>query len=166
MVIKCHSNTKDEALGILKRACEGLPITLVATTLPEEDMQQMWASTDCLINLHRSEGFGLAVAEALARGIPVITTKQGGVLDFTDESTAFLVPGTPISAKNGSDGLYVECSGWVEPDIASAAAAITKVVEHYDDAVARALRGRDYVCQRLSQAAVQEAVSLAFRSTK
>jgi len=161
LIIKCHSNTSDDALGMLRRASVGLPITLVAETVAEEHMQELWASTDCLVNLHRSEGFGLAVAEALARGIPVITTKQGGVLDFTDDSAAFLVPGSPIS-EHMPDTIYGECSGWVEPNVAAAAVAMSEVVQRYEVALSRALRGRQYVYERLSKAAVKAAVQLAF----
>lgn len=164
MVIKCHSNTADETLGLLRCACEGLSITVVASTFTHERMHQLWASTDCLVNLHRSEGFGLAVAEALARGIPVITSKQGGVLDFTDESTAFMVPGSAIATQKADD-LYVECSGWLEPDVAAAAAAMIQVMEQYEGAVSKALRGRQRVLQRLSKAAVESAVLRAFHES-
>ena len=47
---------------------------------------------DCYVSLHRSEGFGLTLAEAMAYGRPVIATAYSGNLDFMDEHNSYLVP--------------------------------------------------------------------------
>lgn len=124
-------------------------------------MQRLWAECDCLVSLHRSEGFGLPVAEALARGIPVVVTRQGGILDFMDDRGGLLIDGVPaVPGPAGSASGYHEWSGWVEPDIQSAAAAMRLVMNNYPAAVARARNGRE----RLGDYTAPNAVLQAYLS--
>ena len=50
------------------------------------------AACDCYVSLHRSEGLGLTMAEAIACGKPVIATGYSGNLEFMDEASSYLVP--------------------------------------------------------------------------
>ena len=56
----------------------------------------MIASCDCYVSLHRSEGFGLTMAEAMYFGRPVIATGYSGNLDFMTEENSYLVPHTLV----------------------------------------------------------------------
>lgn len=147
--IKCHSGTPSSVLDRLREASGDTPVDIVAQTLDEGGMEQLWQECDCLISLHRSEGFGLPVAEAMSRAIPVIATRQGGILDFADDSVCFLVSGPAVGA-SGSSSAYAERSGWIEPDLGQAAGHILNVMAAYPSAVARASAGRDLVLERLS----------------
>jgi glycosyltransferase involved in cell wall biosynthesis len=159
--VKCHSNTPPSMLAMLKAAAGGATVEIVAETLSEDGMQRLWAECDCLVSLHRSEGFGLPVAEALARGIPVVVTRQGGILDFMDDRGGLLIDGVPaVPGPAGSASGYHEWSGWVEPDIQSAAAAMRLVMNNYPAAVARARNGRE----RLGDYTAPNAVLQAYLS--
>ena len=159
--VKCHSNTPPSMLAMLKAAAGGATVEIVAETLSEDGMQRLWAECDCLVSLHRSEGFGLPVAEALARGIPVVVTRQGGILDFMDDRGGLLIDGVPaVPGPAGSARGYHEWSGWVEPDIQSAAAAMRLVMNNYPAAVARARNGRE----RLGDYTAPNAVLQAYLS--
>jgi glycosyltransferase involved in cell wall biosynthesis len=142
---------------------EGAPIEIIARTLSPADMEVLWEQSDCLISLHRSEGFGLPVAEAIARGIPVIATRQGGILDFVDDSGGFLIDGH-ASRSRGKDSAYPEWSGWIEPDIETASQAIRAVIADYDRAAAAAMRARERLSHVTSQTAVLEAFQRAAAS--
>ncbi|WP_164177193.1 glycosyltransferase, partial [Streptococcus pneumoniae] len=50
-----------------------------------------WSSIDIYVSLHHAEGFGLTVAEAMARGIPVVATGAGATAEFCDTQTAWPV---------------------------------------------------------------------------
>ena len=159
--VKCHSNTPPTMLAMLKAAAGGACVEIIAKTLSEDGMQRLWAECDCLVSLHRSEGFGLPVAEALARGIPVVVTRQGGILDFIDDRGGLLIDGVPaVPGPAGSASGYHEWSGWVEPDIQSAAAAMRQVMNNYPAAAARARNGR----QRLGDYTAPNAVLQAYLS--
>jgi glycosyltransferase involved in cell wall biosynthesis len=71
---------------------------------------------DCYVSLHRAEGFGLGMAEALALGKPVIATDYSGNRDFLTERTGFPVP---FSLRKLMPGEYPmgEGQSWAEPDL-------------------------------------------------
>lgn len=155
--LKCHAATPAAVVAHLRQACGDAPIEILDETYDEPRMDRLWQECDCFVSLHRSEGFGLPVAEALARSIPVITTRQGGVLDFVDDNGCFLVPGPPAH-RDGHDSFYAEWTGWIEPDISTAANQMLAVVSDYDAAVERARRGRERLANVASGDAVRAAI--------
>ena len=154
--IKCHAGTPSDAIDRLLAEAGGAPVEILARTVDEAGMEALWQECDCLLSLHRSEGYGLPVAEALSRAIPVITSRQGGVLDFADDSGCLLVSGTPAMPPHGR-GQYAEWSGWLEPDTAAAAAAIVEVTSNYRAALSRAEAGRQMLQAATSPVRVREA---------
>ncbi len=60
--------------------------------LDPEAKVALMAACDCYVSLHRSEGFGLTLAEAMALGKPVIATGYSGNLEFMTPETSYLVP--------------------------------------------------------------------------
>jgi glycosyltransferase involved in cell wall biosynthesis len=102
-----------------------------------DDYFSMLDACDCYVSLHRSEGFGLTVAEAMALGKPVISTAYSSTLEFTNESNSFLVPGV-LTAVGENAAPYPPHSRWAEPDVALAANQMARV---YADRVAAAAMG-------------------------
>ena len=54
-------------------------------------MAALFARADCYVSLHRAEGFGLTLAEAMALGKPVIATGFSGNTDFMTPANSYLV---------------------------------------------------------------------------
>ena len=102
------------------------------------------ANCDCYVSLHRSEGFGLGIAEAIALGKPVIVTGYGGCLDIVDEKSAYVVPASRVPVGPGA-APYDPGDTWGEPDLAAAAAAMRRVVEAPGEARRIAELGRERV---------------------
>ena len=67
-------------------------VLITAEILSTAEKEALFAMAGSLVHPSRGEGFGLIVAEAMAAGVPVITTDAGAVADFTSNSTAWLVP--------------------------------------------------------------------------
>jgi glycosyltransferase involved in cell wall biosynthesis len=81
---------------------------------------------DCFISLHRSEGFGLNMADAMSLGTPVVATNYGGNLDFMSNQSTALVDYEVQEVGEGS-WPYNPDSLWAEPSIIHAAHQMSKV---------------------------------------
>jgi glycosyltransferase involved in cell wall biosynthesis len=108
---------------------------------------------DCFVSLHRAEGFGRAIAEAMLLGKPAIATGYSGNEDFTTPETACVVPYTLVAVGPGE---YPHATGqqWAEPDLAQAAAYMRRVVGDREWAAALGARGRALVAAQHGLAAV------------
>jgi glycosyltransferase involved in cell wall biosynthesis len=86
LVIKLHSVRGNEAdLARLQADVADLPGTVLITeTLSRAEVYQLESACDCYVSLHRSEGFGLAVAECMHLGKPVIVTDWSATAEFVD----------------------------------------------------------------------------------
>jgi hypothetical protein len=111
----------------------------------------LMSACDCYVSLHRSEGFGLTMAEAMSLGKPTIATAYSGNLAFMTAENSFLVPSrrSPVPAGCAP---YVEGDWWAEPDLEAAASVMRLVYENPQLARDRGDRGRIDVLQRCSTA--------------
>src|SRR4029079_8227158 len=103
-------------------------ITLVEGYLARQDLWALMASVDCYVSLHRAEGFGLGMAEAMACGKAVIATPWSGNVDFTRSENALLVDYTLVPLARDL-GPYKKGQVWADPDLASAASAMRQVAQ-------------------------------------
>ncbi|HEY2093049.1 MAG TPA: glycosyltransferase [Thermoanaerobaculia bacterium] len=107
---------------------------------------------DCYVSLHRSEGFGLTVAEAMALGKPVITTAYSSTEEFANESNSFPVPARMVAIGGGAPP-YPPRSRWAEPDVSIAAEQMAKVFAGRAAAAAVGAQARADIAQLHSPAA-------------
>jgi glycosyltransferase involved in cell wall biosynthesis len=108
-------------------------ILLVDARVSPSETAAMLARADCYVSLHRAEGFGLTMAEAMAVGTPVIATNYSGNLDFMSDDTAYLVPAARVRVGPGA-GHYPADHVWGEPDLDVAAELMRRVYESPDEA--------------------------------
>jgi glycosyltransferase involved in cell wall biosynthesis len=118
-VQNAESNPAEHAA--LKASLAGLPgALLIEGTLSRADVTALEACCDAFVSLHRAEGFGLALAECMALGKPVISTDWSATAEFIDSSN-----GCPVRARvvalESNHGPYARGSTWAEPDTAHAA---------------------------------------------
>ncbi len=93
-------------------------IHLIQEFLSLEDLGSLLATTDVYVSLHRSEGLGLGLMEALTVGIPVIATAYSGPLDFLTDQNSELISFTrmPIDPELPVYRPMAGVSSWAEPD--------------------------------------------------
>ena len=106
---------------------------------------------DCYVSLHRSEGFGLTLAEAMAQARPTIATGYSGNMAFMSPENAFLVPWQPALVPTGCEP-YPAGHRWASPDLAAAAALMRTVYENRSLAEERGRRAAADVRAGLSYA--------------
>ncbi|WP_426592762.1 glycosyltransferase [Cellulomonas sp. McL0617] len=97
------------------------------------------AHSDAYVSLHRSEGLGLTMAEAMAWGKPVVATGYSGNLQFMNDDNSFLVPWAAATIP-GSAAPYPTGGRWAEPDLDAAARLMRRLVD--DPAAAAAVGER------------------------
>ena len=108
------------------RAAEDPRIHLVAASLEREELLALYGCCDVFLSLHRSEGFGRGMAEALQLGIDVIATAYGGNTDFCTGPLAHPVRCQEVPIPRGA---YPCADGhvWGEPDLDHAAELMQQV---------------------------------------
>lgn len=127
-------------------------IELVERYLEPGEIAALIAKADCYVSLHRSEGFGLTLADSMALGTPVIATGYSGNTDFMNERNSYLVDWTRTLVGTDSD-IYPPEGSWAEPDVDHAAALMRHVWEHPSEAREKAARARRDIEQQYSPAA-------------
>lgn len=155
LVIKTQNPDRNpEALAKLKKALSGLEhTTLIARTLSREDVHGLESACDAFVSLHRSEGFGLAVAEAMFLGKPVISTDWSATAEFVNENNGYPVPYDLIKLTE-THGPYEKGQVWADPRIAAAAACMREVAENPEAARQKGLQAAADIREGYSPAAI------------
>jgi glycosyltransferase involved in cell wall biosynthesis len=109
----------DEAELIRCAVADRPDIVLMDGYLSEADQAALVAVSDCYVSLHRAEGLGLTLADAMALGKPVVATRYSGNLDFMNDANSFLVPFEYTAVPEGTRS-YPAGAPWAEPDVHSA----------------------------------------------
>jgi len=129
-------------------------IRVIDQTLSYRDLLGFKRACDCYVSLHRSEGWGFGMIEAMQLHLPVVTTAYSGNMEFCSAETAFLVD-YDLVAPMPHEYIFVERgSRWAEPSIASAASALREVYADPAAAKARAERAFRGVQEGFSIAAI------------
>jgi glycosyltransferase involved in cell wall biosynthesis len=131
-------------------AAHGRPdIHIIDRSLSSEQLNGLMAACDCYVSLHRSEGYGLTMAEAMAIGKPVIGTGYSGNLDFMNEQNSYLVEHEP--GRVGPDcEIYPPEGRWAQPSVEHAAQLMRRVIEHPEEAAAKGERAKADIARLLS----------------
>lgn len=140
----------------------GLAIRFDGRQLSRRELLRLIAGADCYVSLHRAEGFGYTMAEAMAYGVPVIASGYSGNLEYMSAENSFLVPCREAFVKS-ADGPFQRGSVWGEPDLAAAIAWMRWIAERPADAVAVGREGRKSVRAKLTAAAVSETIADYFK---
>lgn len=101
-------------------------IVVIDRTLKDNEVRNLMRAADAFVSLHRSEGFGRGLAEAMALGVPAIGTGYSGNLDFMTPDTSLLVD-HGMKALKANEYPFAENQEWAEPDIDHAVDLMEKV---------------------------------------
>jgi len=136
LVLKAtHGTDHPKDLAAVHSACEGANVRIIDSVLTREECQQLTTVADSYVSLHRSEGFGLTMAEAMMCEKPVIATAYSGNVDFMSDDDSFLVPYKLVTIEKSS-GPYKAGYHWAEPDL-DYAVDIMRYVKDHPEAAAK-----------------------------
>jgi glycosyltransferase involved in cell wall biosynthesis len=156
-----HSADYPEVMEPLSKALDEVGGILIPDTYTRQQMNDLFSVIDCYVSLHRAEGFGLGMAEAMACGKAVIGTAYSGNVDFMTPENSYRVdftlrPVQPDDHRYRQELLDYYRVGWIwaEPDVDHAASLMRQVYEHPEEGRARGERAAAHMRDHFSPAAV------------
>lgn len=129
LVIKVQNAAANAAdFAAISRSVQDIPGTvIISETLSREDIYALEAACDCFVSLHRSEGFGLAVAESMYLGKPVIATGWSATSEYLNSENGLPVRYSLVELAE-NHGPYAKGSTWADPDVEHAAKLMRGIV--------------------------------------
>ncbi|MFM9266341.1 glycosyltransferase [Tychonema sp. BBK16] len=132
---------------LLKQAEGYSSISFIEGHLKKEEIHALVNNCDCYVSLHRAEGFGLTMAEAMYYGKPVIATGYSANMEFMNVGNSFPVKYRLVTSPE-NNGPYPQGSIWADPDIEHAASLMQYVFQNCNEA------------QKVGTRAIQEVKSI------
>jgi len=106
-------------------------IIVIDSVFTDNEIKNLIRCCDCFVSLHRSEGFGRGMAEAMLLGKPVVATGYSGNLEFMNDSNSCLVRYKMVEVEKGSYP-FGDNQVWAEPDIDHAVSLMVMLVDNRD----------------------------------
>jgi GT2 family glycosyltransferase/glycosyltransferase involved in cell wall biosynthesis len=161
LVVKYHSSRACfDLVRALKKKYAGANIMFLDFLLTDEQANALQDVTDCLVSPHRAEGFGLNIAEMMARGKPVIATGYSGNLEFCNSENCILLPFRFTEVTHNA-GPYPAGPLWAEPDHAALVTAMQRLVETPGLAAEVGEAARQSIAGQLSLDAISQVMGSA-----
>jgi len=153
MVIKAlpsyHGMDVKKDMAELYHRSDSAPIIVWDAVLPSHLLSGFYTAGNCLVFPSRGEGFGLPPLEALACGVPVITTNYSAPPEYLKKDGEVL-PGVElidykIKPFDGSDSIYYHGFNWALPSVSHLRRLMRKVFNNYEKYKAGALESSEYI---------------------
>ncbi|MEO1015845.1 MAG: glycosyltransferase [Pseudomonadota bacterium] len=150
LVVKVHggAHTHDARRELASLLAKDDCVILIDLPMDGARYAALQEACDAYVSLHRSEGFGLNIAECMRLGRPVVATGYGGNADFLDETTGYPVPYEMVAVKPG-EYPHGEGQKWAEPDLEAAAAILREIANDPNAARARGEAARRSIIEAM-----------------
>lgn len=136
---------------------------IVRQDMQPQELAGLVRACDCYVSPHRSEGFGLTVAEAMVQGLPVIATDYGGTVDFVTDEVGFPLRYNLIEIERG-EGPYPKGAIWSDPSREHLRELLRMVVANPRAAAAKGQLARARILRDYSAAAVGKLIEKRLRA--
>ena len=144
------SNYPDGKTLIERAMGSAANISVIDRIMTDAELDGLYQQADTVLSLHRSEGFGLTLAEAMGRGIPVVATDWSGNTDFLTRETGCPVPCTLVPACDPQATYNYPDMMWAEADVGQAALALQQLRDSPALAEAFGKAGADFASRTWS----------------
>jgi hypothetical protein len=141
-----RSESYPSELNMLRAACSTNNVRILDRVLSRLEMNTLISISDCFVSLHRSEGFGFSIAEAMLLEKPVIVTAYSANMDFTTPANSFLVK-YKLTGIDHDYGPYRKGWVWADPDLEHAAELMRYAYENSDVCISTGRRAKTEILQ-------------------
>ena len=124
--------------------------------LPRADLDGLTAACDVYLSLHRAEGFGLGMAEAMSQGKPVVATNWSANTEFCRPDTAWCIPYRMVPVLPHE--YMVATKEWAEADVEAAAAALREIRSNPELVAERTAKGKQFMEEHFAIANFKKSV--------
>ena len=159
LIVKISNAAKDHLEYIEQIIADYENINILDRNLKRNEVNELLMHIDVFVSLHRSEGFGLVIAESMCLDKPVIATNWSGNTDFMNEENSCLVDYTMIEV---DDFIMLDKSKspkWADANIDTASAYMRRLFEDNDYYEKISREAKHYVTEHLSQNRICEIIS-------
>jgi glycosyltransferase involved in cell wall biosynthesis len=142
LILKVSDGRQHKAdIALLESRIGGAPnIRIVDSLMSSEELDTLFRSVDAYVSLHRSEGFGLTVAEAVMRELPVVVTDWSGTTDFCEPGLAYAVENRLVPVADPHPAYCsIRDAVWAEPSVEDAARQLSEIRSRPQEARSRAV---------------------------
>jgi glycosyltransferase involved in cell wall biosynthesis len=148
LVIKMNGKQPKDMAEIKKHLDGYTNVYFITHTMSKTEVNSLIADADVFVSMHRAEGFGLVMAEAMLNGVPCIATNWSANTEFMNGDVACMLDYTFVTMKHDI-GPYKKGSRWAEPSVEQAAMYMRRLSEdrEYYDRLSR--DAKTYIEERL-----------------
>ncbi len=139
---------KEAILDMKEKSKSTAPVYLFGELLQPEQIDAIHAQSDCYITTTRGEGWNLPLCSAMDYNKQIITPKTGGIADWNDKESAYIIPHTliPIDASGQAWGRFYESAPsqkWGHVEVADVQNAMRQAYNEGNDFSARSSKYAD-----------------------
>lgn len=120
LVIKINGGSSEDMEQIESYAAGYNNLYLINKIYSKLEINSLIKCADAVVSLHRAEGFGLVMAEAMMNGVPCIATNWSANTEFMSPEIACMVDYELVELDHDI-GPYKRGNRWAEPNVEQAA---------------------------------------------
>lgn len=158
LVIKINNSLEKEINMIRSMIPEYKNVYFITEILERQQVNELIYCVDAIVSLHRAEGFGLVLAEAMLLGTPTIATNWSSNTEFMTKETACMVDAELVTLDRDI-GSFKKGNRWAEPDVKQAAGYMRKLYEEPEYCRMLSQKAKDHIEKKLSMANVVEIIN-------
>ncbi|CAM3951377.1 glycosyltransferase family 4 protein [Smaragdicoccus niigatensis] len=145
LVIKVNNlDTYPSDAARLRQEMADVNGVLIEGYLSRDEMHSLIGTADAYVSLHRSEGFGLTIAEAMAMGRPTVATAYSANAEYMSNETSYPIP-YRLAPIGEDEAVYRKGNVWAEADTDAAARVIRRIYENPEEARHKGRAAAEYM---------------------